>query len=32
MLNFYDKNTILNINLKFKDIYYIPEYAEACEF
>ena len=32
MLKFYDKNSILEMNLVYKDIYYIPEYAEACEF
>jgi len=31
-LNFYNKYSIKNINITFPDIYFTPEYGEACEF
>jgi hypothetical protein len=31
-LNFYNKYTIKDINIEFPDLYFTPEYGEACEY
>ena len=31
-MNFYNKNTIKNININYPDIYFTPEYGIACEY
>lgn len=31
-LNFYNKNTIKEVNINFPDLYFTPEYGEACEY
>lgn len=31
-MNFYNKNTIKNININYQDIYFTPEYGIACEY